>query len=736
MNYLDRFKLNFSTTYDKYLQSETEKNNAIIEYAKQESNALSGKQMAGGIPNSFYNSGDMTDAFSFPVNFAKTCKQMDNTSVCSNVLNYYQGMISSFNWKLTYKDEGLLQDVVHKEVLDVLVEQFDRMGGIDYFINHAVRDFMKYGLVFISPIIIAKSKKINGKNKLLAYVDYFKILDPQGILAFYGDINNNDKIVALRYLSQSKALYNTESGEVETNESFSKIIDFKKSLSCLCSLNTIGDPMGVSFLKDIWGSWRILNNMDMSFNANLISVGEHSYQFIPNQLFFDNHENAISQVNTAINKFIQGGGVFVSPYGHLEKITSMDLSKYDDWQKNISAEILRRKGMNVDNLGTSIGASANIAQFAQAEALMRAMNIAKQFAFQFSEGFIKNYVENVFADLLFSKKIKDTPQLIFETGEGTPETLVKEKEIELKKEENLSALEINDNATVVQNKTKTWIKSKATDNESVVIDTSELDRVLLEVENKFEEFYVKEMKTYLMDSDKIKKAIKDPNSVVNTRTLSREQEDSFYNGLNSILYSSIYSFFIEQANQYERALRVQGKDFIDVFKMGKDEFASHETQKLLRKKVIKDFKRTQLASFVNELDNTITNERRYLSSVIEENETQGYIELQENLSNIKGQRFKALAPLSTMLIFDSVNNYFVDKTKKDGMTLVRCGVLENQCSHCAEYMGAEYVYDGFHYVGKMDYKQLPDSGCLGKDRCRCFYVKLPLKEINAVSRYI
>lgn len=730
MSIFDIFKKQISSKTKEYLESEIQKNKDIQAYYNNIKD-ISGKNIAGGIPNESYNSSDITGAFSFPSQFAITCKLMDNSSVCSNILDHYSSTISAFKWDLTYKDKELLNDSAHQEVLELLKNQFESMGGIQYFISLAIREFMKFGLVLFTPVLEFKYITFQNKKMYIPNIIDLKTLDPQGIQGFFSSENNNNKVVAVRYISMPKALYDPETEQVLSGQSSSSIIDFNKSLSCLCSLNGREDPLGVPFLKDVWGQWRVLSNIDTSVNSNMISVGEHSYQFVPNQSFFDNI-NEIASVNNAINTFISnGGGVFVSPYGTLEKIGSIDLSKIFEYQEKASAEISRRKGMNIQNLGQSVGASANIAETAQADSITRGMYIANQFAYQFSVNFIKQYIDNTFKIHFLANRLRETPVLTFEAFD------IKDELVTGIKEESLSIIDINKVATTIQtdDHKKTWIKGNLNNNESVVINTNELDQVLKDSQEKFEQFYLKEMKMYLNDTDRINRAIKDPNSVVNTRTLDRKQEEQFNSELNAILFGVVYSYFLEESKRYERALLVQGKTFEQTFNMNKEAFSSRETQKLLKKKEIKDFKRTQLASFINELDNTISNEVRRLGGLISENETQAFIQMQEDLSNIKGREFKALAPLSTMILFDFVNKKMIDSTKKDGMTLIRSGILEKQCEHCSKYMGAEYVYNGFEYSGALEYRNLPDSGCYGGDRCRCFYVKIPLIEINAMRGF-
>ncbi|MGL4897162.1 MAG: hypothetical protein ACRC31_01850 [Cetobacterium sp.] len=738
MRISDIFKRNVIAKYEATLLKEIDNVKVIRDFYESSVKDISGKNVAGGIPNEAYNSGDVSDAFSFPFQFAITCKRMDNTAVCSNILDYYRSLISEFKWDIVYKQDELNVDPIHKEVLDLIRDQFENMGGLTYFLSLAIRDFMKYGLCFINPILSFKSKTINKRNKLIPIIQDFRLLDPQGIMAFYADVDNNNKVIAIRYMSMPKATYDPKTGEEFSGQAYSEIIDFTKSLSCLCSLDGREDPMGVPFLKDIWGSWRVLSNIDVSVNSNLISIGEHSYQFVPNQGFFDNHISAIESVQSALKGFItNGGGIWASPYGSLEKIASMDLSKLYEYQERASSEIAKRKGMNINNLGQTVGASANIAQFAQADVIIRASDIARQFAFQFSEGFLKQYIESVFGEYFFTKKLKDTPHLIFDVVDSSTMDVIKDVQEKEVKEENLSILESNSIATVIQNDygNKTWIKSKLNPNEEIVINTVALDKALSDVESKFEDFYLKEMKMYLTNTEKIERAINDPNSIVNGKSLSKTEQDQFLSELNTILYGVLFTMFYEETSRYEKALLVQGKTFDKVKGMNKEAYASRETQNLLRKKEIKDFKKTTLANFMNELDNTIINERTRLSNVIDSNKDQGFIELFESLSNIKGREFMALAPIGTIAIFQMVNQYFIGKNTKDGMTLIRCGVLENQCDHCGEYMGAEYNYDGFGYTGIMDYRKLPDTGCYGKSRCRCFYISVPLKEIISYKEF-
>ncbi len=605
-------------------------------------------------------------------------------------------------------------------------EQFEKAGGLEYFLGQAIREFMKYGFVLMSPNLSFKSKRITKTYELIPTIESIVFLDPQWVYAFYGDEQDGNKVNAVRYINQPKTIY--KDGEVIDLPASSTIIDFDKSLSALCTLDGYGNPMGTSFLKDVWDLWRVLNNMNNSFNSNLVQFGEHSWNFVPNQAFFTD-SNATSEVTKNINEFISnGGGVFMCRYGTLEKMDSMDLSKYDDYHTNISQELARRKGLSIDVLGESHGASRNLAQFAQSTAVTRASEIASQFAFQFSERFIKNYFENVFAKYYFTKQLTDTLSLVFELPEGTPDTVGQVEEV--KTEEELDIL-VNDNAVIEQEGSKTWIKSPLTSQEAFVVDSKALDNALNSANDKLEAFYVTQMKRYLTKSDRIEKAIDNPTSISNSKTLTSAEQKAFDTALGLLLYEIIKDFAINEVLIYEKALKLQGKEL----SKSVNELAEIETQKILKSASIKSFKRNSLSSFMNELDNTLSNNLSFVSTIIADNRLQGTAELMNNLNNIQGRDFKKLAPLGTISLLHIANDYFINKNN-EGLTLIRSGFLEGQCEHCAEYMGATYEWVAGEWVGDMDYKTLPDSECAGGDRCRCYYTRIPLGIVNELIEVV
>ncbi len=614
-------------------------------------------------------------------------------------------MATQFNYKLAYKDDNLNTEPTHQAALDILQQQFERMGGLNYFIGLAIREFMKYGVCIIVPNLSFKNKKLLDKDiALLPLVDRFRFLDPQNLLQIYF-AEGTDLVNAIQYQSQPKAYYTADSSgnySINNNGGSSVLLDLKRALGCVCQLDDTGEGIGRSFFKDIWGEWRVLNNMTTSFNTNLITVGEHSYQAIPNAAFED-REDLTANITAAVQSFIDaGGGTFISPYCTLQKIDAMDLSKYDAYYQNTSKEIARRKGLNIEILGSSSGASRNLAEYAQADAIIRCMNIVKQFCYQFSEGFIKTYFEQVFAPQFFSKSLVDTPHLI----------------VELQDNQNM----LVDNMKVDQNTAPTQTEELAAAENyirnqpeaNVTLDTDELNNVLVGINQQLSDFFVAQMRKYI--TSRVNEAVENPTQIANKRALSKQQESDFDAELSAILFAALFAALVREANTYN-----QIKDFRKATGLSPTEYAYKQANKLISSTAIKDFKRTQLSNFLVELDKTVLNERDFISTTIADNKEIGKMVLTQNLSNIKGRDFAKLAAIPTMLLFDIANKGFVDSVMKRGDIMVRSGILENMCAECQPFYGATYTKVGDDWIGEKEYRPLPDPYCLGGNRCRCFY---------------
>ena len=723
----------FAELMDKKDKQLAQANKLLIENQQAFKNSSS-KNYAGGIPNQAYNSGDLGVSFGFPKNFAETVKIMDNTSIPREILDYYTSLITAYDWTISYKDDDLNKDIAHKELSDFVMTQFECIGGIRSFINTSIRQFMKYGFVIMTPILKLKKHKFSfqDESKLIPYIESFKFWDPIGVYRFYSEENDNQKCAGVQYLSMPRLVIDENGNESTTNSQMINITN-ENSLMGFASLdNEGGDFMGTSILKDIYGEWRVLNNLTSTVNQQLITFGEHSYQFVPHA-GIDYAQINMETIQIEISLLLDnGGGVYYSQYGTLQKIESMDLTKYVTYQSELSREISSRKGLGIDALSQSSGASRNLAEFAQVNSNMRGSSIATQFALQISESFVKRYIESIESLIGVMSVIKDTPSITFNIKEAN-EVTTEETKIEEVKPQELSSVIFNENALVLQNRNKTYIKGKTNEYDEYVINTEELDDVLLNTESAISSFYVQEMQRYLTNPKTIEKLVEKPNDIINKQTLTREEQDRFKQSLNGILYVSVGSFLQEEVNRLSKAYAIDGKTFKQGMGIDENIFIEKTRRTLMKSQEIKDYTESQLANFSNELDNTLIKQRQFVASTLTTDKAQGYSSLTRDLADVKGVNFEKLAPLGTLTLMHIVNQAFISKTKKD-FTLVRSGVLEHQCRNCEPFMGATYEWDGNKWVGDLPYKNLPDPDCLGKDNCRCFYVQVPLKQIEAMNK--
>ena len=137
--------------------------------------------------------------------------------------------------------------------------------------------------------------------------------------------------------------------------------------------------------------------MDNSFNRNLKNIGEHSFNFVSNCELNDSKRK---EVEREIRNFVNnGGGIFISKYGKIEKIESIDANEWYSFRDSMLSTLFKNKGVDIKALGLNKGATKNLADLTQANALLMASDIVEGIINNINDSFMKRYFDLNFKSL-------------------------------------------------------------------------------------------------------------------------------------------------------------------------------------------------------------------------------------------------------------------------------------------------------------------------------------------------
>lgn len=376
--------------YRKKLLAEREKVRSLT----QEINSVSTSAYPSGNPDNAYNRGDESDAFSFPVKWANTCKRMEKSCYLSPILEFYRAIFKTFSYEITLDGESKDKE----KILSFLNSQFKRAGSLKEFAVNVSHGMLVYGFYYFAPKIEVVSAKKHGLNGMFEGIYDFKYFDPASLQGFVFDENDKDIIKSISIFSQPKRTSGTSAHGLRKENSGILELDIESSLIGYASYGGVcGNPMGRPFLYDVYTLWKIMESMDNSFNKNLQNIGEHSFNFVSSKSELDDTE--MRAVYKDVKKFIEGrGGVFVSRHGRLEKIDGIDGKKWNDIRDGIIATIFKSKGADIKALGMTRGATRDLASFAQSDSVIIAKDIMESCLRQINKTMLKSYFKLNFSE--------------------------------------------------------------------------------------------------------------------------------------------------------------------------------------------------------------------------------------------------------------------------------------------------------------------------------------------------
>ncbi len=370
------------STIEKIIENYNEqiKNKSIqIEKLNDELNSIS----TANNNNTTIN--DIDKAFSFPHKWATTCKNMANSIYLEPILQYYRAIFNSFEYFIE-KPDNYEENEKIKSAYDFFVYQFERIGGLKRLIVNITYEALIYGFTFFTPKLeVVYGKRFGFKGKLDG-IRGIKFYNPKSILQFNFDDIDKDELKSISILN--------------SNINDNRVIDIDLDLA-IAGYTTYGrssdNILGQPFLYSAYSIWKVLESMDNSFNKNLNNIGEHSFNFIA---LSELNDSKRKEVEREIRNFIsQGGGVFISKYGKLEKIESIDANEWYNFRDSMLSTIFKNKGVDIKALGLNKGATKNLADVTQANSILIASDIVSDIINSINNTFIKRYFDLNFKHL-------------------------------------------------------------------------------------------------------------------------------------------------------------------------------------------------------------------------------------------------------------------------------------------------------------------------------------------------
>ena len=379
--------------YDNKLKDK----NREIEKLNDELNRISTSSYSSGIPNVISNRGDESDDFSFPHKWALTCKRMESSIYLEPILQFYRGVINSFD-DFVEKPRECEDNERVNNAYNFFVSQFERSGGLKNLIVNVTYNALVYGFCFFTPKLEVVSAKAYGFKGRLDGLRGFKYYDPASIYRFNFDENDSDEIKSISIIKSRKEIFNS----LYSDDEASIInIDFDLALAGYASYGSIeGDIIGKPFLYSAYSLWQILESMDNSFNRNLKNIGEHSFNFIANTELNDSkRKEAEREIRNFVNN---GGGIFISKYGKIEKIESIDANEWYNFRDSMLSALFKNKGVDIKALGLNKGATKSLAELTQDNAILMASDIVSGIINYINNSFMKRYFDLNFKSLRLS----------------------------------------------------------------------------------------------------------------------------------------------------------------------------------------------------------------------------------------------------------------------------------------------------------------------------------------------
>lgn len=756
---------NIIQNYDRQL---AEKQN-IIENLNDELNTLSTSSYQAGIPDLQYNRGDEGTDFSFPIKWGITCKHMEKSVYLEPLLTFFRGIFNTFTYYLEKPDE-YDSNMYVQYAYDFINNQFIRAGGIKELIVNIAYNTLVYGFSFFTP----KLEKVNGKNygfkHNLEGIRDFKYYDPTLLYNFEFNKYDSDELQAVNIYTSPKLLgCNGDKGELyldylntllESKQQKLIHIDFDLAIAGHCSYgNIFGDPLGRPFLYSAYPLWKVLENMDNSFNRNLSNIGEHSFNFKAYNAQEGLEGDKRNRAKKEVQDFVRNkGGIGLFSDGYLEKIECIDANEWWNFRDSMLSNLYKSKNVDIKALGLNKGATRNLADISQTDSIVTASDLIEHFIKQINRTFMRRYFDLNFKSLISSGACDYFKLDFYVTKNDTTQNNQTQISMSgIRKDDNTK--EVNsaltddqgntisqsvqyDNGKSISTKTaipmSTFIKQAPDDITKFIIDTTDLDKILVRSSDELNAYLLEYVKNAMVNEDLIKKSLTKPQSFVRGSLLNKNQKISLLNQIQELLKSDAYSFFQYKAGEILRG--TGGLNWKDLFGISLEEWIDKNVKYFLKNKITTITEELAAETEKIAMDNLFKFARGYNSDIDIEKAKSFVL---DNIFNWKGKQLQDIVDSKTIYTFQEVSNIANESAseKIDGMAKIRTGVLETMCSHCQKYFGVLYKKDskGNWYNIDHDYVELPDNNCIGAkygNKCRCYYVTVGENVLDVINNVI
>lgn len=692
----------------------------------------------GGVPDVSANRGDLGDAFAFPYMWAKTCKEMSNSLYLSPILDFFRMTFNTFNYTLkpaqgNYKLTTQIEDFLNK--------QFDNIGGLNRFLVNLAYGALVYGFNYFTMKTEAKKAIEYGFKTTLEHLRDVKFYDVALTNKFIFSDDDVDDVIGVSFFSANKetAYFGNDfvldeiiNGKTIQGENIT--IPFEKALGGIITYgNNYGDPLGKPFLYSTYMINQVLEAMDNSFYKNLDCIGEHSFNFVPLKAegLSDNERN---EVYKEVQQFIQDkGGVFISRYGKIEKIESIDATEWYSFRDGVLSTIYKSKGLDVKALGLNRGATRNLAELSQTDTVLMCADMMRDFIFQVNRGFMRWYFDcnfkyerlNGLCDYFTievevpDKELNQTQSNVELSAINNISNANTKKLVSNGGNSQYSVYASNGKVTsqVTSLNVDRFIKSKAEGNLEYIISTTYLNDVLNNSSNELYKDLISEAKDNIRDVDFLEALLKNKKNV--PAIFSKESEKK----IRDTLEYNINKMLDVKVNEILYGFKKSGvRDFADIVGMSAEEWKQKELKKIMNKSGNRLVK-----NVISKAETQIKKDLEFYTDSVDTSDIDTAVrDVQDELYNYKMDNLQKIADRETINMFQDVSKQAnTDVSKKSDVVLIRVAVLESACDVCKPKAGRTFIKDsnGNWYNENYAYEELPDKNCLGKKQnCNCYYV--------------
>lgn len=773
---------NKKTAIEKIIENYDKKEKLLqnkIETLSDELNKISTSSYSIGIPDTKFNRGDEGNDFDFPIKWGITCKKMEKSIYLEPVLTFFKNIFNTFNYSIEIPDE-YDNNITVKIAYDFFVKQFKRAGGLQNLLVEIAYNTLVYGFNFFTPKLEVMNGNIYGLKGNYECLKGFKFYDPTLLYSFIFNEDDTDELQAVKIFSSPKQiggrsdaeglLYNDYLDNLLKQTTQKLItIDFDLSIAGYCHYGTIqGDPLGKPFLYSVYPLWKVLENMDNSFNRNLSNIGEHSFNYslynTAESLSDEQRKIAEKEIRDFVNR---KGGVFIGSFGKIEKIEGIDANEWYNFRDGMLSTIFKNKGVDIKSLGLNRGATRDLASISQSDSIVNAYGIISRFVEQINNTFMKRYFDLNFKDLriqglcdYFRIKCEVPAENIEAIGKEENNQNLNNDSLQLSNlsginKDNKDIIQTNttlsdgskqvvdyDNGKPISSKTtipmSKFIKQLPDDITQFVIDTTDLERILVRSSEELNRYLLDFIKNAMLDDTLIEKALKNPTSFIRGSLLSKNQRLALTENIKQYLENHAYEFFNYKAKEIVNG--AGGIAFTDIFGKSLESWIDTQVKYFLKNKITLITDDLSAKVEKNAIDYLFNSARGY-SRDIDIEVAKDFIK--NEIFNWKGKQLESAIDNQVISTFQEVSNDANNDVSKKvkGMMKVRSGILETMCSHCQKYFGVLYKKDseGNWYNIDHDYVELPDKDCIGAkygNKCRCYYVMVSDSTLNVINNIL